>query len=121
MMKANNYNELEVIKLAKKYGLSIQFVNSDTLTIKSPINSWYCNINKDANKLELLHFNKKNNKSGKMHKHEQRKFYDFEFMFRSIKDHDKYKGYGEKYNYLDKIDYLLKNASQINRKVLVHN
>lgn len=94
------YFEESIKKLAMEYGLICKFISPYTCYIKSTINEWIVEI---EDKLILKHNNKRRNCTRKYNTHKQREFLDFEFMFKSIRDHDKFKlGFKPK----RRIDYL---------------
>ena len=91
---AQNFSIEVITNIAKEYGLDCEFIDRYTISIKSPRHNWMCEIHpgiKNKKQLKLFHENSNNNKKGKLHYHHQRNYYDFDFMFNSIKDHDKWK------------------------------
>lgn len=77
-----------IYQLANKYGIKARFVNEDTVYMTTSLDGntvwdeWLCYIRN--NKLELWHQNHRRNCGGW---HHQNDYYDFPFMFRSMKKH----------------------------------
>ena len=103
-------NENEIINLAEKYGLKVSFLDMNGIYVKSLVDEWFVEVIDDSN-IKLYHFNTRNNLKGKHQKHFQRKYRDFEFMFRSIKQHDKWKLSNNPY---DRLNTLLDKNNRIN-------
>lgn len=100
VITAKNYIPEKVEQLAEKYNLKCRCFY-DRIYINSKRDEWIAEIENDG-KLTLLHVEKLTKRhKGKHRGHFQkknnnnpRKFYDFNFMFQSIIDHDNYKLFG---------------------------
>lgn len=77
----------KVLELAKKYRniKSINYLCSTTLIIQTKLDTFFCDI---TDKCLIL---KHQVSLKKQHAHFQRKFYDFPYLFSSLKKHDTYK------------------------------
>ena len=121
---AQNFSIEVIIYIAKEYGLDCEFIDGYTLNIKSPRHNWMCEIHpeiKNKKQLKLFHENSNNNKKGKLHYHHQRNYYDFDFMFNSIKNHDKWKHENRGKAKIHKLFDIIKDADKTkeeNRRVL---
>jgi hypothetical protein len=91
LVTAKNYNNKAIQELAQQYNLTCEHVGLHSLKITSARHEWVCYIDKELDVLQLEHVNEEKNRNKKYHTHKQRDYYDFEFMFKSIKDHDKWK------------------------------
>jgi hypothetical protein len=72
-------------QLGESYGFKCSIVNETTLEIFTKLNRWICHVHNNC--LELRHQNRTRDTK---HDHPQRLFYDFYFMFNSIKNHESY-------------------------------
>lgn len=78
-----NINEITISRLSNKYNFPYT-IHTNRVYIKSKYDEWYAE-QEEKGKIILYHKNKAD--SGY---HFQREFYDFPFMFQSIKQHDDY-------------------------------
>ena len=101
-------NKVEIKNLAKKYGFKCKILNNIVL-IESKYDSWYVECREyDKFPLVLYHQNRRYDKN-KYHK--QRKFKDFQFLFKSIHEHDKNSIKKANCWYNDHLDYLFSQIS----------
>jgi hypothetical protein len=98
------FNELEVSSLAKKYRFQYHIINNRIL-IRSRFDNWLVETDTRSSRPYVLKHQSSNMRS--CHYHRQRRFYDLQFLFQSIKRHDDYQLHG-KYKNLDNMKKLLK-------------
>lgn len=98
-------NIKDIEEKAKEYGLTCQCYNN-VVYIQSKYNNWYAEIVSN-NHIVLHHQNRDRNKS---QYHKQRDYKDFDFMFKSIREHDEYK-IGRRSFYNSRIGKLYKQIS----------
>ena len=121
---AENFTIDTVINIAKEYGLKCKFIDEYTISIISTRNRWMCEIHpqiKNDKQLKLLHQSHRNNHTKKMHYHHQKDYYDFDFMFNSIKNHDRWKYENRGKAKIHRLFDIIKDADKTkeeNRRVL---
>lgn len=97
-------NETEISRLARKYGFKYQFVG-DSVLVNSKLDEWLIQVETNRIKPYILRHCPRTVRGCKYHR--QHRFYDLNFLFKSIKNHDNYYLY-KKFKKLDRINKLLK-------------
>lgn len=84
---SNNYVEMDInlIKsISKSYNLKTRVIDDTTIEIISKFDIWYADI--IDNKFIMLRH--RNNRIARNREHAQNVYFDFNFMFKSISEHD---------------------------------
>lgn len=80
-------NEKEIIELGKSYGVSVSIVGNCAYLHTLGDSDWYFNL--DGIKTKQIVLYHKNSKGSKKY-HRQRLYYDLDFLFKSIRDHENF-------------------------------